>query len=64
MKSTNWLRDWHVTQRRRGVYVLIGYIDNPFHRYDQKLIRTSRILKIDFLNEYAETKNTIYRLEK
>jgi len=43
---------------------LLGYLPGPTHMWSPKIVRTSTILNVDWVNRLVETRNTIYRLGK
>jgi hypothetical protein len=62
----NLLKNWKLQQTWDGSFVLIGAIYNDAkERFaDGAEIRTSALRKIDFVNGFAETRNTVYTLER
>lgn len=63
-KHTAYLNKWFIHHIDENNYTLSGYIsDDQAGRFRNKeFIRTSKILKIDFILSQAETLNTIYNL--
>lgn len=63
--ETNLLKNWYITQREDKIVILHGDIYNDIKRRfaDGTPIHTSVVLKIDFVNGVAETKNSVYHLE-
>ena len=61
---TNLLRDWEIKEFF-GKYVIVGDVYNDIKRRfnDGARIRTSEVLKIDFVNGVVETRNSVYHLE-
>lgn len=62
--KTNLLKDWSVYSNN-GRVVLEGIIFNDIKKrfIDGTPIRTSRVLKADFVNGVVETKNSVYHLD-
>ena len=60
----NLLKNWEV-QFDCGKHTIVGniYNDSKNRFTDGKIIYTSRLLNIDFVNNTATTKNTTYNLE-
>lgn len=61
---TNLLKDWTITKCYNEV-VFIGKIYNDIKKRfsDGTEIRTSQVLKADFVNGIIETRNSVYHLE-
>lgn len=66
MKNKSDLHEWRLDLNLiTNQYFLIGKIFNDENKRfpDGQIIRTSTVLKIDFLTMTAETKNTVYSLK-
>ena len=63
-KATATLRDWNI-QRFYGKVTVVGtiYGDTKGRFNDGDTIRTSSVLKADFVSGVLETRNSIYLLE-
>lgn len=62
--ETNLLKDWSI-MRLFGDVFIVGKVYNDIKgRFeDGDEIRTSRVLKADFVNGVIETRNSVYHLE-
>ena len=62
--KTNLLKDWTIA-KYFGSVVFIGKVYNDIKgRFaDGTKIRTSQVLKADFVNGVVETRNSVYHLE-
>lgn len=62
--KTNYLKDWSVVMMFGRVHI-VGTIYNDIKgRFkDGTEIRTSKVLKADFVNGVVETMNSVYHLE-
>ena len=61
---TNLLKNWYV-EMYYGRVTIVGKVYNDIKgRFDDGTeIRTSQVLKADFVNGVVETKNSVYHLE-
>ena len=62
---TNLLKNWEIRRLPIGRVVVIGNIYNDIKKRfeDGMVIRTSEVLKADFVNGIIETRNSVYHLE-
>lgn len=61
---TNYLKDWKI-QKVEDSVIIFGKIYNDIKKrfVDGTAIRTSKILKADFVNGVIETLNSVYHLQ-
>lgn len=62
--TTNLLKDWSILMLYGKVFI-VGKVYNDIKgRFDDgEEIRTSQVLKADFVNGVIETRNSVYHLE-
>lgn len=66
MKPTAELENYSIEKWSKNEYYLIGNVYNHIARPDLKdgcVVRTSKLIRIDFEKLEAETLNTIYKLK-
>lgn len=63
--KTNLLKEWEIVKLYGNDVVVKGFIFNDIKKrfVDGTYIRTSRVLKADFVNGIIETKNSVYHLD-
>lgn len=63
--KTNLLKDWDVAVVNGKDVVVYGFIYNDVKKRfkDGTDIRTSKVLRADFVNGVVETRNSVYHLE-